>query len=94
MIIVKDDIIKFYELQSRLSEISPNIGIVTTEREFKIRVKEILADLKKHNVRCDSLISRDDGRQVTIFIENRELTYICIESMQDLQGRHFCKYII
>lgn len=94
MRIIKNDIILFYELHNRLNEVSPNIGIIGTEREFKIRIREILRDLKKNKICYESMLTRNNGRQVTIFIDGREYTYINIDCMNDLQGRYFCKYII
>lgn len=89
----EEDIIKFYELSSRISPISPNIGIIGDKKHFNLRVEEILTSsgLKKRKAEGVT-VYRSIGR-LTIIVGDIETTYIQVETLQDLRGRYFKKFI-
>lgn len=89
----KDDLVKFYELNHRLSENSPNVGIIGDRKTFRRKIKEILKVSGISNRRTNSVFVSDGGNRLTIIINDIEVTYIQIETLQDLRGRYFRKYI-
>ena len=84
----KNDLIKFYELRKHQDDLSPNVGIVGSRKEFNLKVKEIL-ETTDH----DLVHITNDGQQISIFNGDIEVCYINIQSLDDLQGKYFRKYM-
>lgn len=87
MEINEEDVIKFYELQSRYDPIATNIAIVGNKARYKNYVKRYLEDYKgKVLMNIDKGITR-------IFINDVEYSLIHIRNTIDLRGYKFRKFI-
>lgn len=88
MNLLKDDLIKYYELRNHQSDISPNIAVVCPTKEFTNKMAQLLKNIKYDIVRIS-----EDKKEVRIFIGDIETTYINIQTIDDLHGRYFKKYL-
>jgi len=87
----RDDIIKFYELHSRLSPTSSNIGVVGNRHRFEILVRDLLKRYKKDKnvkIRINPLKTH-----INIIQNDVETNFIHIQDLNDLTGRFFRKYM-
>ena len=87
-VLYRQDIVKFYELYSRISEGSPNIGVVGDFKSFNMKMQEVIKKYKYSH-----MYKRKDGHIITIFVGDNETTFVHIESLQDLYGWQFRKYM-
>lgn len=88
MKLYKDDLIKYRELKKHENPASRNIGIFADRKDFKHLVKETLKSIK-----FDTLIVNKDETKYTVIIDDVEICYIRIDTLEDLQGLYFNKYI-
>lgn len=88
-----EDIIKFYELSTRISQVSPNIGIIGDTRQFNLKVEEILTSEGIKKRKPEGVYVYRGINRLTIITGDVETTYIQIETLQDLHGRYFRKFI-
>lgn len=83
------DLIIFYELHNRINLKSRNIGVLGDSKKFKRIIKDIY---KQHKEKGMQVLSVKDDKYIFI-INDIEYSYIKIETLQDLRGRYFRKYI-
>ena len=88
MVLNENDLIKFYELRNRQIDTSPNIGVIGDTKTFKLKIKKALK-----NMEYDYIYTRNNGNTITVFTGGIETTYIHIETLRDLVGRNFRKYM-
>lgn len=89
MKLTREDIIKFYYLKAYYNPTSPNIGVIGNEKEFKHRMKPIIKRLK--TIKGTKFYQFNN--KLTTIIGDIETTYIKIETVDDLVGKDFRKYM-
>ena len=88
MRLYKDDLIKFHELLEHYNKISPNIAVIGDKKTFKKVVKEVLQRLN-FNV----LVVNKAETKYTILIDDIEISYVHVETLEDLEGLYFSRYV-
>ena len=88
MKLYKDDLIKFHELLKHYNETSPNIAVIGDKKTFKKLVKEVLSRLN-----FDVLVVNRAETKYTILIDDIEISYVHVETLEDLEGLYFSKYV-
>ena len=86
----EDDIIKFYELQSRYDPIAPNIAIVGKKERYKKFIKRYIEDFKKPT---DKIYLNFENGVCRIISDDIEYNFIHIRDLHDLRGYKFRKFI-
>lgn len=89
MYITEYDIRMFYELHSRYNTASPNIAVVGDGHKFEKIVKEVLKTCKSKSIR----VIKGLNTLRIITADDIEICYIRVETLNDLQGRYFKKFI-
>ena len=89
--ISKNNIRIFYELYKHFDICSRNVGIVGSKKTFLKYIRNIRNTYNKFSSRM--LIDSNGSLRYTIFVDDIEYTYIQINSVDDLEGKFFHKYI-
>lgn len=85
-----DDVIKFYDLHNSFNLASFNIGVVGSDRKFRLYMRQVLDKFKKLNCR---IIKNETGSLYRIIYGDVEYCYIHIQNSLDLRGRTFRKFV-
>lgn len=89
MYITENDIRMFYQLLHHYNTASPNIAVVGDNKKFNRIVQEMINLYKDTNAR----VIKGIKTLRILTSEDIEISYIQVESVQDLTGLYFKKFI-